>query len=177
VPVAGRPAARLIERVHETFRPANLLDPDQPAGHEAAYKQHSMAGSALRLPEPPRQDILITTHPRLLLIISTRGSGAAAHILIADRLGASGCEALTPVIYLLRDGFERSDELRRIALRCRQDDVPLWLLAELPPAPSDDQGPYRRLHDRSERHDAALAAWRRGQGSLPALAAGEMVRL
>jgi hypothetical protein len=40
----------------------------------------------------------------------------------------------------------------------------LWLLAELPPAPSDDQGPYRRLHDRSERHDAAAPG-------------GEMVRL
>lgn len=73
-------------------------------------------------------------------------------------------------------GRLQGDELRLIALRCRQDDVPLWLLAELPPAPPNDPGPYRRLYDRSEQHDAARRLAQRA-GPLPALAPGDMVRL
>jgi hypothetical protein len=114
---------------------------------------------------------------RFVLIVPNRGGSALSREPIVHCLATLRGEALTPSVHLLPVGFEQGDELRRIAARCRRDEIPLWLLAELPPDPPDRPGLYRRLHDRSGQHDAELAAWRSGRGPLPALAAGEMVRL
>ena len=79
-------------------------------------------------------------------------------------------------IFELQADSEEDLGLRTLAELCAEKGGTAWLFAELP-QPSPPDGAYRPITDHSERHAPSLDAWRRGQGPVPALLPGEMVRL
>ena len=111
-----------------------------------------------------------------LLILSLERLSEASRIRVlhhARRLGRAQTGERT---FELQADSEEDSGLRMLAELCAEEGGTAWLLTELP-QPSPPDGAYRPITDHSERHAPSLDAWRRGQGLLPALLPGEMVRL
>jgi hypothetical protein len=66
--------------------------------------------------------------------------------------------------------------LRTLALACLAENAMLVLHAEHS-RETQDPASYRRLWDRTDQHQAQIAAWRQGDAVLPTLEPGDLLRL
>lgn len=88
----------------------------------------------------------------------------------------AGCIAVPDGTFEGRVHAMTQPALRPLALACAAENAMLILHAEHPREPHDATS-YRRLWDRTDEHQAQITAWRQGDGALPELAPGDLVRL
>ena len=111
-----------------------------------------------------------------LLILSLERLSEASRMRVLRLARRLGSAQTGERIFELQADSEEDLGLRTVAELCAEKGGTAWLFAELP-QPSPPDGAYRPITDHSERHAPSLDAWRRGQGPVPALLPGEMVRL
>lgn len=112
---------------------------------------------------------------RWLLLVRLPATLAVPSVALAAALGVLECTRVESGRYEGRIAVRRECELREVLQACARVGAAAVALAELPPPTAGE--PYRRLHDRTNDLARALDAWKRGDGPLPRLRPGELVRL
>lgn len=113
--------------------------------------------------------------PATFLII-VRPSSDSVSTQLSAALLELGCAGTQGGAFEGRIHSPQEPALLRLALVCASESAMLILHAEHEPD-RDGAQPYRRLWDRTDLHQAQIAAWRQGMGVLPVLRPGDLIRL